>query len=323
MEISQQIDALLSDAVSRQASDIYFLPMNGEYQVKIRSQQEVTLWDQVRYLKARRMMNYCKYLADMALSEQRRPQLGAMEWHSGDAKYALRLSSVGNFNDDESMVIRIIYSLTDVKGTFVNDHQIQTIAELSQRRGLVVFSGPTGSGKTTTIYNLVKDLMSDEFVMTIEDPIEIKESRFLQLQVNHDAGMDYADLIKVGLRHRPDIFIIGEIRDQQTAAAAIKAALSGHLVYTTVHAQDPGGVIKRLSQLGIGDEFISQALTAVAYQRLLPTIGGDQRALLVAHDFDKLTSMTNYDWSDWQNELKQAEKSGLVSEQTVRKYWQG
>lgn len=323
MEISQQMDGLLNDAIKKRASDIYFLPLGDVYQIKIRNQQEVVLWDQVRYLTARRLMNYCKYLADMALSEQRRPQLGAMQWHIGDTKYALRLSSVGNFNDDESMVIRIIYSLADIEGTFFNQDQVQLISEASQKRGLMVFSGPTGSGKTTTIYNLVRDLVTDEFVMTIEDPIEIQEAGFLQLQVNHEAGMDYSDLIKVGLRHRPDIFIIGEIRDSVTAEAAVKAALSGHLVYTTVHAQDPLGVIKRLLQLGVSSDFIAQALRVIAYQRLIPTTMGGQRALLMAHDFKELQSKSTYDWGRWQDELEQARRAGLVSKQMVQKYWQG
>ncbi len=93
-------------------------------------------------------------------------------------------------------MIRIIYSLQDVSTAFFDENQLRFISEMSKKRGLIAFSGPTGSGKTTTIYNLVKAMVTDQFVMTIEDPIEIKEQRFLQLQVNHDAGMDYADLIK-------------------------------------------------------------------------------------------------------------------------------
>nr|WP_054656538.1 competence type IV pilus ATPase ComGA [Lentilactobacillus otakiensis] len=291
MEISQQINRLLNEAIKTRASDIYFLPDGDDYLVKIRNQNEVIVWDKLGYLQARRMMNYCKYIADMALSEQRRPQIGSMDWNVGDDRYFLRLSSVGNFTGLESLVIRIIYQLKDVKTAFFNENQVQFISEMSRKRGLIVFSGPTGSGKTTTIYNLVKQMVTDQFVMTIEDPIEIKEPRFLQLQVNHDAGMDYTDLIKVGLRHRPDVFIVGEIRDAMTAEAAIKAALSGHLVYTTVHAQDPLGVIDRLKQLGISDEFISQALTGVAYQRLIPTVEGNQRAMLMAHEYFELEDL--------------------------------
>ncbi|MGF2383718.1 competence type IV pilus ATPase ComGA [Lentilactobacillus otakiensis] len=320
MEISQQINGLLNEAIKIRASDIYFLPDGDDYLVKIRNQNEVIVWDKLGYLQARRMMNYCKYIADMALSEQRRPQIGAMDWNVGDDRYFLRLSSVGNFTGLESLVIRIIYQLKDVKTAFFNENQVQFISEMSRKRGLIVFSGPTGSGKTTTIYNLVKQMVTDQFVMTIEDPIEIKEPRFLQLQVNHDAGMDYTDLIKVGLRHRPDVFIVGEIRDAMTAEAAIKAALSGHLVYTTVHAQDPLGVIDRLKQLGISEEFISQALTGVAYQRLIPTVDGKQRAMLMAHEYFELEDLKKYDWSEWQDGLSTAIKDQLVTPTVAKKF---
>lgn len=320
MEISQQINGPLTEAIKTQASDIYFLPEGDNYLIKIRNSKEVIVWGDVGYMQARRMMNYCKYIADMALSEQRRPQIGSMDWHLGDNQYFLRLSSVGNFTGLESLVIRIIYQLNDVSTTFFDERQVQFISEISRKRGLIVFSGPTGSGKTTTIYNLVNQTVSDQFVMTIEDPIEIREPHFLQLQVNHDAGMDYSDLIKVGLRHRPDVFIVGEIRDAMTAEAAIKAALSGHLVYTTVHAQDPVGVIDRLKQLGISDEFIAQALTGVAYQRLIPTVDGKQRAMLIGHAYSELAGMTAYDWSEWQDGLKTAVKAKSVTPESAQQY---
>lgn len=320
MEISQRVSQLLDDAIQVQASDIYFLPDGDRYMIKIRHQNTVTIWDQMDYPPARRMMNYCKYIADMALSEQRRPQIGSMDWNVADKQYFLRLSSVGDFNGMESLVIRIIYSLGDAKTAFFNENQVRFVSEISRKRGLIIFSGPTGSGKTTTIYNLVKQMVQDQFVMTIEDPIEIKEPRFLQLQVNHDAGMDYTDLIKVGLRHRPDVFIIGEIRDAMTAEAAIKAALSGHLVYTTIHAQDPVGVISRLKQLGITDTFIAQAVTGIAYQRLVPTIDGGQRAMLAAHEYFELADLKSYDWSEWQDGLSTAVKDKLVTPEVAEKF---
>ncbi|GAY73161.1 GspE family protein [Lentilactobacillus kosonis] len=168
---------------------------------------------------------------------------------------------------------------------------------------MVVFAGPTGSGKTSTIYKLASELSEDQIIMTIEDPIEISSESFLQLQINEAAGLNYAELIKVGLRHRPDAFIIGEIRDSKTANAAIQAALSGHLVLTTIHAQSPSGVIKRLKNLGIDNEYIDQALTGVAYQRLVTTKNDDQQALLVSHPASEL-NQGEYDWSRWQLYLK-------------------
>ncbi|MSE22182.1 competence protein ComGA, partial [Lactobacillus parabuchneri] len=173
MEISQQIDGLIAEAIKTRASDIYFLPNGENYLIKIRNQREVIIWDEIGYLQAD--CESCKYVADMALSEQRRPQIGAMDWNIADNQYFLRLSSVGNFAGAESLVIRIIYSLQDVSTAFFDENQLRFISEMSKKRGLIAFSGPTGSGKTTTIYNLVKAMVTDQFVMTIEDPIEIKE----------------------------------------------------------------------------------------------------------------------------------------------------
>lgn len=323
MEISEQVAKLYQEATAKQASDIYFLPFGNYYLIKIRDPHAITTWQKVTPVKARRMMNYCKYMADMALSETRRPQTGSMAWQDDSQTYSLRLSTVGDFAGAESLVIRIIYDLKAITTSFFNSEAIREINNLASRRGLVIFSGPTGSGKTTTIYNLVQQNLSDQFVMTIEDPVEIKESRYLQLQVNREAGMDYADLIKVGLRHRPDIFIIGEIRDQVTAEAAIKAVLSGHLVYATIHAQDPVGVISRLQQLGISDHFIAQALTAVGYQRLIPTTSRDRRALLMVHEYAGLMEMKSYDWRAWQDELNDAVTNHQITRTSADQYWFG
>lgn len=250
MEINEQVATLYNTAINYHASDIYFLPVNDQYVIKIRNSESLMDWKIMSAVRARRIMNYCKYMADMALSELRRPQIGSMDWQVADRQYSLRLSSVGDFSGAESMVVRIIYDLEEIKTAFFDLEALKKVRQMTSRRGLVVFSGPTGSGKTTTIYNLVNQTSAGKIVMTIEDPVEIKQSNYLQLQVNREAGMAYSDLIKVGLRHRPDVFIVGEIRDELTAKAAIRAALSGHLVYSTIHAPSPRGVVDRLSQFG-------------------------------------------------------------------------
>ena len=182
------------------------------------------------------VINYFKYIAQMDISEHRRPQVGAMIYLFDDKKYYLRLSSLGDFNDAESLVIRIIYPIN--KSKYYLPGQIQQLQELALKRGLVLTSGPTGSGKTTTMYELAKELGQDKVVMTIEDPVEVHETSFLQTQANNEAGIDYVSLLKAALRHRPDILIIGEIRDHGTARLAVDAALSGHLVLATIHAKE-------------------------------------------------------------------------------------
>lgn len=323
MEINEQVATLYNTAINYHASDIYFLPVNDQYVIKIRNSESLMDWKIMSAVRARRMMNYCKYMADMALSELRRPQIGSMDWQVADRQYSLRLSSVGDFSGAESMVVRIIYDLEEIKTAFFDLEALKKLRQMTSRRGLVIFSGPTGSGKTTTIYNLVNQTSAGKIVMTIEDPVEIKQSNYLQLQVNREAGMAYSDLIKVGLRHRPDVFIVGEIRDELTAKAAIRAALSGHLVYSTIHAQSPRGVVDRLSQLGIDRPYISQALTAVCYQRLIPTIDGQQKVLLKTHTLQELIKTNTYDWEDWQNGLEQAIINQQITRKTAEQFWYG
>lgn len=323
MEINEQVATLYNTAINYHASDIYFLPVNDQYVIKIRNSESLMDWKIMSAVRARRMMNYCKYMADMALSELRRPQIGSMDWQVADRQYSLRLSSFGDFSGAESMVVRIIYDLEEIKTAFFDLEALKKVRQMTSRRGLVIFSGPTGSGKTTTIYNLVNQTSAGKIVMTIEDPVEIKQPNYLQLQVNREAGMAYSDLIKVGLRHRPDVFIVGEIRDELTAKAAIRAALSGHLVYSTIHAQSPRGVVDRLSQLGIDRPFISQALTAVCYQRLIPTIDGQQKVLLKTHTLQELMKTNTYDWEDWQNGLEQAIVNQQITRKTAEQFWYG
>ena len=142
---------------------------------------------------------------------------------------------------------------------------------LDHKSGLVLFSGPTGSGKTTTIYHLLRRKYADEplQIITMEDPVEIEEPLFLQAEVNEAAGITYDLLIRQCLRHHPDILVIGEIRDQETAKMVVRSALTGHLVIATIHAKESFGVLERLRELAISSEQIKQTLLAVVSQRLI------------------------------------------------------
>lgn len=258
----------------------------------------------------------------------RRPQLGAFKFTYAHQKINLRLSSVGDYQGRESLVIRFIYPLNDISFNFLVPHQWDILQEYRQQRGLILFAGPMGAGKTTTMYQLARQLLPKQVVLTIEDPVEIDHPGFIQLQVNELAGMDYESLLKLGLRHRPDVFIIGEIRDSQTAAMSVQAALSGHLVLGTIHARNAYGVVSRLQQLGIDSYYLQQVLTAVSYQRLIPLVNGQQAVLcdlLNRHQFSDLFSGTKKgEMSDeWAKDLQQAVENGKITENTARQYQQG
>lgn len=291
----------LNVIVNRRIADLYVLPFKHYYRLMVAEQGQLKLFKEVPPDYGCRLIAYLKYRADMAVSEHRRPQLGAMSWRCGPEKIDLRLSSVGDYQGRESLVVRFIYQLTDDRYHLLFPQQWQELKALLHRRGLILFAGPMGSGKTTTMYRLARELASKQVVMTIEDPVEINEPQFVQLQINELAGMDYQQLLRLGLRHRPNVFIIGEIRDPQTAMMTIQAALSGHLVLGTVHARDVYGVIARLIQLGVSSYYLEQVMTGVCYQRLLVRTDGTPAVL-----FDQLSETALV------NEIKKPQGRGMT-----------
>ena len=319
-----ELKKIFIDAISQRASDIYFLPRTNGFQVAFALKGKYCLQRQIDEASGLQWLNYLKFKANMSLSEHRRPQLGAWVYPSKEGLVFCRLSTVGDFLDRESLVIRLIYnSVADNQGYFFAD-QWQQINKACQRRGMVILAGPMGSGKTTALYHFARQL-KDRQVLCIEDPIEMYEPNFLQLQVNDKAAMDYAALLKVALRHHPDVFIIGEIRDEKTAQAVLKAALSGHLILTTVHAQSAFGVIKRLENLGLSRADLSQTVQLVSYQRLLPTLDGGFKVL-----FDQLTSQelsegkfTQMMSKKWGDRLEKCYQNRWISEATKKKFQAG
>ncbi len=190
---------------------------------------------------------------------------------------------------------------------------------------MFVIAGPTGSGKTSTLYRLLNNIAAEKLVLTIEDPVEIQQHQFIQLQVNTSAQMDYDALIKVALRHRPEVLLVGEIRDTATAKATIRAALSGHLVFSTVHAMSARDVVLRLLDLGIKSEQLKLALGGVVYQRLITTISGTQAALIdylseglikriiAGESVEKFSNM-------WRETLQYALKHNIISKAVYETY---
>lgn len=319
--IQKMITELLAAARAKRVSDIYVLPQQTGYQIRLRQLGAVTTWRQVTAQLGRQLITYFKFQANMAVSENRRPQVGAMTWPGPPEPLELRFSTVGDYVGRESLVIRVIYPYHTGQMAYLDGTQPVQLQQLAQRRGLLLFAGPTGSGKTTTMYTIARELAVA--VLTIEDPVEIKEADFIQLQVNEAAEMDYEALVKVGLRHRPDVFIIGEIRDTVTAQAAVRAALSGHLVLTTVHAQSAGGAIPRLTELGVPLVQLRQVLTGSCYQRLIPRLQDGPAVLLDILTGDQLWQAAKTTTERWRQTLEEAGKEHTISMATVRQFWEG
>ncbi|WP_251547158.1 competence type IV pilus ATPase ComGA [Limosilactobacillus caecicola] len=309
----------------QQVTDAYLLPMGNRYRFLFNHGQEVSDEQSLSPDLGQKIITYLKYQANMAVSEHRRPQAGAWRWQYQSHQIDIRLSTVGDFQGQESLVLRFIYPLNLREYRMVEPGQWTKLQQLTIGQGLLLFAGPMGSGKTTTMYRLLREQAVDKVILTIEDPVEITEPRFVQLQVNTMAGMDYPALLHLGLRHRPQVLIIGEIRDAATAQCAIEAALSGHLVLATIHAKSARGVVPRLRQLGIADYYIDQALLGACYQRIIPVQGRRQRAVFFdLQSADELLKGNGGGISEaWQTTLQKLYTEGQITAEVKKAFWNG
>lgn len=275
MNVEEVARRLIYQALTAGVSDIHLLPQKETYHVYFRINGRLNLLQTESVDWGKRLISYFKFLANMDVGEKRKPQSGAAHLEVEMIPVEMRFSTITNVLLLESLVIRLIrqqrQTLSKVRTYF--PQEIETLRRLVRRKsGLLLFSGPVGSGKTTTIYQLLRERMAQEViqVITMEDPVEIYEPHFLQTEVNERAGITYDQLIKASLRHHPDILVIGEIRDTETARMTIRGALTGHLMIATIHAKNVYGVIARLQELGVSDEQLKQTLIGVVSQRLVP-----------------------------------------------------
>ena len=216
---------------------------------------------------------------------------------------SLRLSTVGDYRGYESLVIRLLHDEErELRFWFDN---LPDLRKKVNSRGLYLFSGPVGSGKTTLMHQLAQMRFGQQQVMSIEDPVEIKQENMLQLQLNETIGMTYDSLIKLSLRHRPDLLIIGEIRDQETARAVVRASLTGATVFSTIHAKSIRGVYERLLELGVSEDELRMVLQGVCYQR---SIGGGGVIDFVNQDYQQ------HEANLWNQQIDQLFADGHITD---------
>lgn len=269
MEIKKLAKHLIVYAARLRASDIYLLPIKDKYQVTMRIFNRKMNVMNLELELASKLILYFKYQADMDVGEKRKAQLGSCTFQVDDNNIRLRLSTVSNYLQLESLVIRLLQQKLKLNPYYGNI-SITELMRIVQNKGLHLFCGPVGSGKTTLMYYLARKIGNNKQIITIEDPVEIEEINFLQLQIQNKIDLTYETLIKLCLRHRPDILVVGEIRDVKTAKNTIRAALTGHTVFATIHASDAIGVTRRLEELEVSRIDIKQTIKSIIYQRFLP-----------------------------------------------------
>ncbi|GAE91220.1 late competence protein [Gracilibacillus boraciitolerans JCM 21714] len=250
--ISNQI---LQAAIKDYASDIHFIPHERNILVYFRCNGTRIFHTSLTIPQYSIIISYYKFAGKMDIGENRLPQQGSINYQFQNQMYSLRLSTLPA-NHLESLAIRILpqHQVHSLHQLFLFPNQLTTIKNwLNYKTGLILLTGATGTGKTTTLYAIIKAFMADNKFQTItlEDPIEKPLENVLQVQINEKAGMTYDVGLKAALRHDPDIIMVGEIRDQATAKFAFRASNTGHLVLSTLHANNAKGTIHRLLEMGI------------------------------------------------------------------------
>jgi general secretion pathway protein E len=274
--ILQLIDVVLKTTINSRSSDIHIEPTEKNCVVRGRidgSLTEIFIFDKDIYPP---LASRLKLLANLDIAEKRKPQDGRFSANVGNKEFDFRISTLPILYG-ESIVMRVLdktKALVQLEEAGMDQNSYQKLHKALQSPfGVILVTGPTGSGKTTTLYGALNELRSvAEKVITVEDPVEYRMNLIQQVQVNPKVGLSFADALRSILRQDPDKIMIGEIRDHETLEIAIKAALTGHLVISTLHTNDAISAIPRMIDMGIPPYLISGALVAIQAQRLVRKI---------------------------------------------------
>ncbi|MDT7907095.1 MAG: type II/IV secretion system protein [Candidatus Calescibacterium sp.] len=265
------LSKIISEAINKNATDIHIIPSENECKIKFRIDGRLRDFQKISNLTFRLITNRIKVLSQLDISERRMPQDGRFSFEG----YDIRVSVVPTIYGEKT-ALRILKKTFDfsLQNIGLNDSQIKLIKEaVNKQSGFIFVAGPTGSGKTTTIYSILLEIPRDEFnVFSIEDPVEYFVDGVNQIQINDAIGLTFSKVLRHVLRQDPDVIFVGELRDFESADIAIKSALTGHLVLTTVHAKDVASAILRFINLGVQPYILVSALSFGISQRLVRKI---------------------------------------------------
>lgn len=267
------VKLLIHQAAQMQASDLFVLAGDGSVQVAVRQWGRMKSIREVPADQGRAWISYLKAMSSMDIAERRRPQDGRWIFDDQGRMLDLRLSLLPTLYG-EDLTIRLLdrhSNLLSVEQLGLNRHDRQGIMSMIQANsGLILVTGPTGTGKTTTLYACLQFLNDGKRkINTLEDPVEFSLSGIRQSQVQPKIGLDFSELLRSVIRQQPDVIMIGEIRDRETAATAVRAANSGHLVFATLHAPVAAAAVQSMLSLDVNPHFLASGLRGVLSQRLV------------------------------------------------------
>ena len=270
------VNLVLQQAVQDRASDIHFEPFETEFRIRYRV--DGALYEMAPPPKhlSLPVISRLKVMANLNISERRLPQDGRINYHIGSKQVDLRMSTLPT-QFGESVVLRVLDRSSinlELESLGFPKSVYDFVSEVIQRpNGIFVVTGPTGCGKTTTLYSCLRRVNAiDSKLLTAEDPVEFDIDGIMQVAINDAAGMTFGKALRSFLRQDPDIIMVGEMRDLETAQISVQASLTGHLVLSTLHTNDSPGAVTRLVDMGVEPFLISSTLMAVLGQRLVRTI---------------------------------------------------
>ena len=271
--VVELVQSILMIAIRDKASDVHFEPFEDEFKLRYRIDGVLYEMQAIPKNLATALVSRVKVMSKLDIAERRLPQDGRIELHLGEAPVDLRVAVLPTMFG-ESVVLRVLdrsnVQLSLDKVGLREDELERLRVLINKPNGIVVVTGPTGSGKTTTLYAALNELNSvDVKILTAEDPVEYDVQGLVQCQVNTDQELTFTKLLRSFLRQDPDIILVGEIRDLETAQIAIQASLTGHLVLTTLHTNDAPSTILRLVDLGVETFLLTATIEAVVAQRLV------------------------------------------------------
>lgn len=270
------VDSIIKEAIPYRASDIHIEPFDKVVRVRYRIDGDLQNRAEFPIDAYSSICARLKIMAGMNIAERRIPQDGRINMAVGDREYDLRVSTLPTVFG-EKFVIRILdkgsFHFTREDLGFNDDDNVLVDKMLSRPHGIILLTGPTGCGKSTTLYSFLKEVnRSTVNIVTVEDPVEYTMPGINQTQVNAKANMTFATALRSILRQDPDVIMIGEIRDEETAEIAVRSAITGHIVFSTLHTNDAPGAILRLVDMGVEDYLVADALVGVIAQRLVKRI---------------------------------------------------
>jgi len=296
--IVQFVNDVIQRAMDAHASDIHFESYRGVFRVRFRVDGVLHEVDRPNLGMQPAVISRLKLMASLDISEKRLPQDGRIRMRVGGLELDIRVATSPGIAG-ESVVLRLLLSEGGVKSLadlkMHADQSLQVDELLKATNGIILVTGPTGSGKSTTLYSFLRHLAGDERkIITVEDPVEYQTPGITQIPVNAEIGLTFASVLRSVLRQDPDVILIGEIRDRETAEIAVQAALTGHLVLSTLHTNDAASAFVRLMDMGVESYLLASSVIGVLGQRLVRSAC----SVCAAADADALPQAQALGWGD-------------------------